>query len=69
MVLPCASSLAGVTGVQRYAIGPGGEYTYLPSPKGPGIGGGMPSAHELEERVEDWFEVRLFVQQPVLGPC
>ena len=41
----------------RYAINPGGQYTYLPSPEGPGIPGGMPSAYELDFGVTGLFSV------------
>jgi hypothetical protein len=43
--------------LQRYAINPGGQYTYLPSPEGPGIPGGMPSAYELDFGVTGFFSV------------
>ncbi len=43
--------------VLRYAINPGGQYTYLPSPEGPGIPGGMPSAYELDFGVTGLFSV------------
>ena len=43
--------------VQRYAINPGGEYTYLPSPEGPGIPGGMPSAYELDFGITGFFSI------------
>ncbi|MEX2140574.1 MAG: hypothetical protein WD894_15025 [Pirellulales bacterium] len=43
--------------VQRYAINPGGQYTYLPSPEGPGIPGGMPSAYELDFGVTGFFSI------------
>jgi hypothetical protein len=41
----------------RYAVTPGGAYAYLPSPPGPGIAGGMPSAYELDFSVAGSFTV------------
>lgn len=43
--------------VPRFAINPGGQYTYLPSPEGPGIPGGMPSAFELDFGVSGLFSI------------
>jgi hypothetical protein len=43
--------------VLRYASNPGGQYTYLPSPEGPGIPGGMPTAYELDFGVTGLFSV------------
>jgi len=43
--------------VKPYRIAPGATYTYKPSPEGPGIAGGMPSAFELDFGVAGTFAV------------
>jgi hypothetical protein len=52
-----SSTSASAAELKRYAITPGGTYTYLPSPLGPGVPGGMPSAYELDFGVTGFFTV------------
>jgi hypothetical protein len=51
IAVECAAQL------QRYEITPGSPYTYLPSPEGPGIPGGVPSAYQLDFGVRGFFTV------------
>jgi hypothetical protein len=43
--------------LKRYEITPGGTYTFLPGPEGPGIPGGMPDAFRLDFGVSGLFTV------------
>jgi hypothetical protein len=43
--------------VQRHQINSDGQYTYLPSPMGPGIAGGVPSNYQLDFGVTGFFSV------------
>lgn len=42
-----------------YNISPGSEYTYLASPMGPGIPGGMPSDYVLDFGIAGTFDVQI----------
>ncbi len=46
-----------VAEITSYKISPGSEYTYLASPMGPGIPGGMPSDYVLDFGIAGTFDV------------
>src|SRR5688572_14438099 len=48
MLTTAAATAAADLTQTTYLIHPGGQYTYKPSPEGPGIPGGVPNAFELD---------------------
>jgi hypothetical protein len=53
----CDESLTARAAVQRYNILPGGQYSYLPSPMGPGIPGCSPSDFECDFGIAGQFSI------------
>jgi hypothetical protein len=43
--------------LKRYVVTPNGMYTFLPSPEGPGIPGGVPNAFRLDFGISGFFTV------------
>jgi hypothetical protein len=65
LVLTTAAATASADIRQTiYQINPGGQYTYKPSPLGPGIPGGMPSAYELDFGIAGTFVYELDTAGP-----
>jgi hypothetical protein len=54
-----AATVAADVTQTTYLIHPGGQYTYKPSPEGPGIPGGIPNAYELEFGIGGTFVYEL----------
>lgn len=53
----CIESFTVRAAVQRYNILPGGQYSYLPSPMGPGIPGCSPSDFECDFGITGQFSI------------
>jgi hypothetical protein len=63
LMFAAATALAEITQT-KYLIHPGGQYTYKPSPEGPGIPGGVPNAFELEFGIGGTFVYELDTAGP-----
>jgi hypothetical protein len=65
LLLTTAAATAAADITQTiYQINPGGKYAYKPSPFGPGIPGGMPSAYELDFGIGGTFVYELDTAGP-----
>jgi hypothetical protein len=64
LILTTAAPAAADITQTTYLIHPGGQYTYKPSPEGPGIPGGSPNAFELEFSIGGTFVYELDTAGP-----